>query len=330
MMMLFATQITRGSKSTRQNTLSVRDRKASARFSDRQRGTKARPINHDLARRRWAHTRHKITIYHLCICKMRTHTIKLVSRVVTRKFHMPMVAVYYLALCHLLLRPDDLLVLVSSQPTTTTTTTTTTMVSSNQCLSAPCEYVAECRDQMGTCGDTTAHCNSESIWVPACGGGGGIYKPSTMDTAATSPAPMMTSSSTPPLMMPTTTATETNTMPTRQILTSEPTTAWEAWLSGEENADQDKGVIGLTTGNEGKENYTQTSNGTTTTDSWFNGDTWQNGRNDTKEEDESLLDKIDFWSNSDSSSSPSIREKFNVEWMLLLLPMAMLFYRFWI
>ncbi len=228
---------------------------------------------------------------------------------VTRKFHVPMVVVS-LVLCNLL-RLDDL---VSSQTTTTT-------VSSDQCLSAPCEYVGECRDQMGTCGDTAAHCNSESIWVPACGGGGGMYKPSTMDAAVISPAPMIsstnTASTTPPLMMPTTT--ESNTMPTRQILTAEPTTAWEAWLSGE-GADQDKGVIGLTTGNEGKENYTQSSNGTT--DSWFNGDTWQNGRNDTKE-DESLLDKIDFWSNSDSSSSSSGREESKVEWMLLL-PLAVI------
>lgn len=61
--------------------------------------------------------------------------------------------------------------------------------------------------------------------------------------------------------------------------------------------DTDGGVIGLTTGHEGEGNYTQ-SNGT---DSWFNGDTWQNGRNDTEEE--SLIDKIDFWDNSDSSGS---------------------------
>ncbi len=61
--------------------------------------------------------------------------------------------------------------------------------------------------------------------------------------------------------------------------------------------DTDGGVIGLTTGHEGEGNYTQ-SNGM---DSWFNGDTWQNGRNDTEEE--SLIDKIDFWDNSDSSGS---------------------------
>jgi len=64
--------------------------------------------------------------------------------------------------------------------------------------------------------------------------------------------------------------------------------------------DTEGGVIGLTTGHEGEGNYTQ-SNGT---DTWFNGDTWQNGRNDTEEE--SLIDKIDFWDNSDTSGSNTI------------------------
>jgi hypothetical protein len=82
-------------------------------------------------------------------------------------------------------------------------------------------------------------------------------------------------------------------MKTQQTDTAQPTTAWESWMS----EDTDGGVIGLTTGHEGEGNYTQ-SNGM---DSWFNGDTWQNGRNDTEEE--SLIDKIDFWDNSDSSGS---------------------------
>lgn len=132
-----------------------------------------------------------------------------------------------------------------------------------------------------------------------------MYKPSILDsTTITSPAPI--DSAPPPLMMP-----------TMGTATAEPTTAWEAWVSGE--SDQDKGVIGLTTGNEGGENYTQ-SNGTET---WFNGDTWQNGRNETNE-DESLFDKIDFWSNPDSSSSESeSRVKQILLWPLGLL--AMLF-----
>ncbi|KAL7440572.1 hypothetical protein ACHAXH_009124 [Discostella pseudostelligera] len=189
---------------------------------------------------------------------------------VTRKFHAPLVL-----LCHL-----HLVAIVSAQTTP----------SSTLCLSAPCEFVGECRDKYNTCGDTTAHCNSESIWVPACGGGGGIYKPSTGDTAVSSPAPAPALTySTPPILMPTT----TNTMKTQQTDTAQPTTAWESWMS----EDTDGGVIGLTTGHEGEGNYTQ-SNGT---DSWFNGDTWQNGRNVTEEE--SLIDKIDFWDNSDSSGS---------------------------
>lgn len=134
-----------------------------------------------------------------------------------------------------------------------------------------------------------------------------MYKPATLDsTTIISPAPIIDSAPPPPLMMPTT-----------GTITAEPTTAWEAWVSGE--SDQDKGVIGLTTGNEGDGNYTQ-SNGTET---WFNGDTWQNGRNETNE-DENLLDKIDFWSNSDSSSSGS---ESRVEHILLLviLPVLALF-----
>ena len=172
-------------------------------------------------------------------------------------------------------------------------------VSSNNCLSAPCEYVGECRDPTGACGDTTAHCNTESIWVPACGGGGGIYKPSTLDTTVTSPAPAPTING-------------------QQTFTAEPTTAWEAWVSGE--SDKDKGVIGLTTGNEGNENYTQ-SNGT---DTWFNGDTWQNGRNETKD-DGSLIDKIDFW-NNDNSDTPAAGAggQSKVEHVFLL-PLALLF-----
>jgi hypothetical protein len=220
------------------------------------------------------------------------------SNMISRKLfhHVPLLVLVWVLLV--------LLQLVSSQT-----------VSSDNCLSAPCEYVGECRDPTGACGDTTAHCNTESIWVPACGGGGGIYKPSTLDATVTSPAPAPT--------INTATAARPflgimTAVPSHQTLTAEPTTAWEAWVSGE--SDKDKGVIGLTTGNEGNENYTQTNG----TDTWFNGDTWQNGRNETKD-DGSLIDKIDFWNNDNSDTPAAGAGRQSKVEHVFLLPLALLF-----
>ncbi|KAL9190560.1 hypothetical protein ACHAXT_000266 [Thalassiosira profunda] len=154
----------------------------------------------------------------------------------------------------------------------------------SQCVAAPCTYVGECRDRSGVCGDTVMHCNANSIWVPACGGGGGLVKP----------APTVSSPSPPtnrPIVQP---QPQTTPEPPTDALTSfneepssRPTTNWEGWLAKSDPANQ--GVVGLTTGKEGEEEYVA-SNAT----GGFNPDSWGYR----EEGGEGWLDGIGFLNNA--------------------------------
>ena len=56
---------------------------------------------------------------------------------------------------------------------------------SSQCIGMPCQYKGECRSKLGECGTTTAHCDAESQWVAACGGGSELVRPAVViDTTA--------------------------------------------------------------------------------------------------------------------------------------------------
>ncbi len=145
----------------------------------------------------------------------------------------------------------------------------------DMCIGAPCLYVGECRDKVGECGDTVLHCDAESQWVPACGGGGDLDKPTAIETTATM-VPQATSSS----------GSIESSLVERP--TFSPVTAWQEWTN--QNNDQpnyDQGAPDPTTGQEGGSNAA--SNGTP---GWFDPDGWDDGKNGTIDnEDASMLDK---------------------------------------
>lgn len=51
------------------------------------------------------------------------------------------------------------------------------ILASSQCIGMPCQYKGECRSKLGECGTTTVHCDAESHWVAACGGGSALVRP---------------------------------------------------------------------------------------------------------------------------------------------------------
>ena len=168
----------------------------------------------------------------------------------------------------------------------------------SNCLAAPCTYKGECRDRANVCGDTALHCNEESLWVPACGGGPGLDKPTTIAEPIET---TVVSSSTPiPTRKPTNRPTA---QPTPQpiIEVGEPTPSPAAWwellgLQDDQDNQQNSGVPGLTTGNED-------GNSTKNETGWFDADTWGNREGlDDSNKDEGVFDKIDFWNNSASSA----------------------------
>lgn len=155
----------------------------------------------------------------------------------------------YLCCCILLF---NRIALVSSQSEVST-------VTADQCVGSPCSYQGECRDKFGECGDTVWHCDAESQWVPSCGGGGDLVKPTVVETATTM-VPIALSQSEPP--------------------TLSPITAFQEWTN--QNNDQsntDQGVPDETLLPQG-------------TPDWFDPNEWDNGQNATKDEDQSILDQI--------------------------------------
>ena len=155
----------------------------------------------------------------------------------------------------------------------------------NNCLAAPCRYRGECRDRMGVCGDTTAHCNGESLWVPGCGGGLNLEKPMGVQEFVPSPTPPTKEPPGRPATM---------TPPTES-----PTTAWEAWIgkskdnqpSNEENGEgMDHSIdVTATAGNAGDKTKSAPTNHTA---GWagFDANSW-GYRGSENSEDEGILDK---------------------------------------
>ncbi|KAL7541116.1 hypothetical protein ACHAWF_006859 [Thalassiosira exigua] len=195
--------------------------------------------------------------------------------------------------------------------------------SRTQCLAAPCTYRGECRSSSNVCGDTVAYCNANSIWVPGCGGGGGLDKPEPVVEAFSPPPPppvpppanwpamqspaVVPAPATPPANGPAMPSPAAIPLPAPAPApfppgepTATPTTKWQLWTSTNNKQEEDegnKGVAGLTTGKEGEGNYTA-SNDT----GWFDPETWDGGAG---EKEEGVIDKIDFWNNDNSALGPS-------------------------
>lgn len=160
----------------------------------------------------------------------------------------------------------------------------------NNCLAAPCTYRGECRDRTGVCGNTVVYCNKDSLWVPGCGGGMNLDKPTAAH--ATAQAAHATAQATPPPTQP----------PTRRPLirappTASPSTAWEAWTAArkppppvpiEDDEEDEDHILGMSTGQEGDGNNPMPSNDT----SWagFDANGW-GYREEEGAEKEGLFDK---------------------------------------
>ena len=172
--------------------------------------------------------------------------------------------------------------------------------SEKNCVALPCTYKNECRDKFNTCGGGQLYCNSESLWLPACGGGGSFERPSENDNAESNqvyestttppptPRPTLRSTSTPtkrptnsPTLSPQQPSIETSPTPPRADTptTTSTAAAFEGWLS-EQNGP--KNEIGTSTDQEDTENYSPSNLG------WFDASGWDGRRdkgenNDTNE-----------------------------------------------
>lgn len=203
------------------------------------------------------------------------------------------------------------------------------------CIAMPCTYKGECRDRSGTCGDTAVHCNTESQWVPACGGGAGLDRPNTeqQQTGAQQTAPPTnrpTNMRPKPTMAPQATVSS--------IITNEPTTKWHAWINANnkpENGDGGDSNNGSeddpTTGNEDDPTNGNNPNNKPEKEQdlseqeWFNETTWDGRYQDKPREDEDeggVLDKINFWDKNSAMESSQSQVVFLVgvivAWAILL------------
>ena len=169
------------------------------------------------------------------------------------------------------------------------------------CVALPCTYKNECRDKFNTCGGGQLFCNLESLWLPACGGGGSFERPSENDNADANdqnenttppptPLPTLRYTST-PTKRPTNASTldelptllssqqsSTETPPTLESIASraDTHTAYEGWLS-EQNAP--KNEIDASTGQEEISNYNPSNT------AWFDKAGWDGRREKDENED---------------------------------------------
>lgn len=175
--------------------------------------------------------------------------------------------------------------------------------SAKNCVALPCTYKNECRDKFNACGGGQLYCNSESLWLPACGGGGNFERPSENDNAdsnaqvesttpSPTPRPTLRSTSTPtkrptnaPTLSPQQPSTETQPTPASIVSRADAPTststeaAFEGWLSEQNNP---KNEIDASTDQEDTESYNPSN-----TD-WFDKEGWDGRRekgenNDTNE-----------------------------------------------
>jgi|Transcript_3674 hypothetical protein len=176
--------------------------------------------------------------------------------------------------------------------------------SASQCIAAPCSYIGDCRSNTNECGEGVDFCNDASMWVPACGGGGTlekdgvIYETTPQVTTPQTTDPTRRPTAAPQQSTPAIAATTTIATPDTLALSSPssttdtppspaPTTAWHLWINGKENENKQQGVVGITTGREGDEDW-KPSNET----GWFDPDRWDSVGREDPEEEESFIDKI--------------------------------------
>lgn len=180
----------------------------------------------------------------------------------------------------------------------------------SQCIASPCLYSGECRDRSGLCGDTVAHCNAESQWVPACGGGGNLKKPQAAQQVNT------------PIASPTQSSAGT---PQQAASSFEPTTLWQGWLGREKGSggNKDEGVAGLTTGNESDERFERPNYNTTGLNGWDAGQ-WDGSARGSGEEEQGWLDKINpFGDDEDEDSSSRCNSLGVIMWIAIVMAISL-------
>jgi len=162
-------------------------------------------------------------------------------------------------------------------------------LAASNCVALPCTYTKECRDRFNTCGRGQPFCNSESLWLPACGGGGSFERPSGNDYVDTNdqnqsttppPTPLPTPRNTP---NPTKTLTNVSTdgLPTLPPQPSStvaiPPTPASIVSSAEQNGNGPKNEMDASTSHEDSGNYNPSNV------AWFDKAGWDGRRQ--KDED---------------------------------------------
>ena len=203
----------------------------------------------------------------------------------------------------------------------------------SNCLALPCIYKGECRAASGDCGDTNEFCNDNSIWIPICGGGANLDKePEFDDTLVPPPQPIPQPISPPPptnepVMMPTSLQNMMDNPTTKSpqaviqiespsdvqqevaaaVITSSPTTAWQAWIGQENKDDEQSGP------NQGTNNKNETTNNQP---DWFTdvADNWDERYNKTEQNegdngDGGFFDSIGNWFDGNSATTCSLENK---------------------
>ena len=199
----------------------------------------------------------------------------------------------------------------------------------SNCLALPCVYKGECRGASGECGDTNEFCNDDSIWIPACGGGADLNKepefenndkPVPTTSPQLKPQPMSPPPTNEPVMIPTSLQNMMNNPTTKApqstiqiiespsdeqqdvtaaaVMTSSPTTAWQAWIGQQTKDDEQSG-----TNNQGSN---ETNNNQP---DWFTdvADNWDERYNNTEQSDDNgdggFFDSIGNWFDGNSATT---------------------------
>jgi len=164
-------------------------------------------------------------------------------------------------------------------------------LAASNCVALPCTYTKECRDRFNACGGGQSFCNSESLWLPACGGGGSLERPSGNDNDNVDANDQNQSTTPPPTPLPTLRITPTPTkratnvstgglptLPPQPSLTAAiPPTPASIVSSAEQNGNDPKNEIDASVSNEDSGNYNPSNV------AWFDKAGWDGRRQ--KDED---------------------------------------------
>ena len=191
------------------------------------------------------------------------------------------------------------------------------------CVAVPCVYIGECRDQFNECGEGMSYCNSQSLWLPACGGGGTLERPTSSPESESNEntSSANTNQNTSPTLQPTRMTPSPSilsidrpqpdpTLPPQLIsilstptpvaaatinASTSPTTEFEGWLASKDNPQNEEGEsTGSGNNNNGVSNP---SNGT----GWFDVAGWDSGRG---KEDE--VSPYNFWGNNNKNDAVQV------------------------